>query len=331
MKNSTSLLRPHRRRVAAALLGWLALLAAAPAAASDWPVRPIRLIVGFPPGSSPDVIGRALAPGLAEALKQPVVVENRSGVTGMIAAEAVARSPADGYTFLMTAGSAVTISVHTMPKVPVDPLKDLVPVAGTARIELFLVSDARQAFKSLDELVAYARSRPGRLSYASPGNGSAPHVAAEMLKAQTGMTAVHIPYRGSAPALQDLLAGTVQFAFDPGIALEHVKSGRLRLLAVGSTRRSPLFPSTPTLQELGLADFDAGTTHAVYAPAGLPRPILERMNAEINKLLAQPSIAQVIRNLGAEPAPLTPAELASQLQRDSARYGAIVRARGIRE
>lgn len=300
-------------------------------ASGDWPSKPIKLIVAFPPGSSPDVIGRALAPGLAEALKQPVVVENRTGATGMIAAEAVARSPADGYTFLMTSGSSVTISVHTLPKVPIDPMKDLVPVASTARIELFLVSDARQDFKSFSELVAAAKARPGRLSYASPGNGSAPHVAAEMMMAETGITAVHIPYRGSSPALQDLLGGVVQFAFDPGIALQHVKAGKLRLLAVGSTKRSPLFPDTPTLQELGLKGFDSGTTHAIYAPAKTPAAIVERMNAEINKQLASPQVAQTIRNLGAEPTPLSPADLADQLRRDSARYGAIVKLRGIRE
>lgn len=300
-------------------------------ASGDWPSKPIKLVVAFPPGSSPDVIGRALAPGLAEALKQPIVVENRTGVTGMIAAEAVARSPADGYTFLMTSGSSVTIFVHTLPKAPIDPLKDLLPVASTARIELFLVSDAREEFKTFSEFVASAKARPGRLSYASPGNGSAPHLAAEMMKAQTGITAVHIPYRGSSPALQDLLGGIVQFAFDPGIALEHVKAGKLRLLAVGSTKRSPLFPDTPTLQELGLKGFDSGTTHAIYAPAKTPAAIVERMNAEINKQLASPQVAQAIRNLGAEPTPLSPADLAVQLRRDSARYAAIVKLRQIRE
>lgn len=300
-------------------------------AAADWPSSPIKIIVGSSPGSSPDAIARALAPGLSEALKQPVVVENKTGVTGMIAAESVSRSPPDGYTFLMTSGSAATIAVHTLPKAPVDPLKDLVPVAGTARIELFLVSDARQDFKSFAEFVAYAKEQPGKLSYGTPGTGSAPHIAAEMLKAQAGFAAVHIPYRGSSPALQDLLAGSVQFAFDPGIALEHVKSGRLRLLAVGSAKRSPLFPNTPTLQELGLKDFDSGTTHAIYAPPGTPKSIVDRVNAEVNKLLATPEVAQAIRSLGAEPTPMSPAELAALLRRDSARYGAIVKARGIRE
>ena len=318
-----------RLAVCAALLpGANAASANTPA---DWPGKPIRLIVGFPPGSSPDVIARALVPGLTEALRQPVVVENRAGVTGMIAAEAVARAPNDGYTFLVTSGSSMSISVHTLPRVPINPDKDLVPVAAAARIELFLVSDARQPFGNFREFMAYAKANPGKLTYGSPGTGSAPHVATEMLRAQSGINVVHVPYRGASPALQDLLGGITQFLFDPGIALEHVRAGRLRLLAVGSTKRSPLFPDTPTIQELGLADFDAGTTHGVYAAAGTPPAIVNRMNAEINKLLASAAVAQQIRALGAEATPMSPADFGAQIRRDSERYGAIVKARGIKE
>lgn len=306
--------------------------ASAPAAAqADWPSKPIRFIVGFPPGSSPDVVARALAPGLTQALRQPIVVENRAGVTGMLAAEAVARSPNDGYTFLVTSGSSMSISVHTLPRVPINPDKDLMPVAAAARIELFLVSDTRQGFKSFKDLLDHAKANPGKLTYGSPGTGSAPHVAMEMLRAQSGINLVHAPYRGASPALQDLLGGVTQVLFDPGIALEHVRGGRLRLLAVGSTKRSPLFPDTPTIRELGLADFDAGTTHGVYAPAGTPAAIVTRMNAEINKLLAQPQVAQQFTALGAEASPMSAAEFGALIRRDSERYGAIVRERGIKE
>jgi tripartite-type tricarboxylate transporter receptor subunit TctC len=330
--------RPHRSRLST-WIGRLAVCAAllpgAHAASAntpaDWPSKPIRLIVGFPPGSSPDVIARALVPGLTEALRQPVVVENKSGVTGMIAAEAVARAPNDGYTFLVTSGSAMSISVHTLPRLPIQPDKDLMPVAAAARIELFLVSDARLGFNDFQGFLTYAKAHPGKLSYATPGNGSAPHVAAEMLKEQAGIRAEHVPYRGSSPALQDLLGGVVQFAFDPGIALEHIRAGRLHLLAVGTTKRSPLFPATPTIQEQGLAGFDAGTTHGVYAPAGTSAAIVARMNAEINKLLASAAVAQQIRALGAEATPMTPADFGAQIRRDSERYGAIVKARGIKE
>ena len=322
----------HRLGLATALVAALWAGATAPVAAqADWPGKPIRLIVGFPPGSSPDVAARALAPGLIQALGQPVVVENRSGVTGMLAAEAVARAPNDGYTFLVTSGSSMAISIHTLPRVPINPEKDLVPVAAVARIELFLVSDARQGFRSFQELLDHAKANPGKLTYGSPGTGSAPHVATEMLRAQSGINVVHAPYRGASPALQDLLGGVTQFLFDPGIALEHVRGGRLRLLAVGSTKRSPLFPDTPTIRELGLADFDAGTTHGVYAPAGTPVAIVNRMNAEINKLLVQPQVAQQFTAIGAEATPMSAAQFGALIQRDSARYGAIVRERGIKE
>lgn len=322
----------HRLGQSTVLAAALWAGATAPAAAqADWPAKPIRFIVGFPPGSSPDVAARALAPGLIQALGQPVVVENRSGVTGMLAAEAVARAPNDGYTFLVTSGSSMSISIHTLPRVPINPEKDLMPVAAVARIELFLVSDARQSFRNFQELLAYAKAHPGKLTYGSPGTGSAPHVATEMLRAQSGINVVHAPYRGASPALQDLLGGTTQFLFDPGIALEHVRGGRLRLLAVGSTKRSPLFPDTPTVRELGLADFDAGTTHGIYAPAGTPTAIVNRMNAEINKLLAQPQVAQQFTAIGAEATPMSPAQFGALIQRDSARYGAIVRERGIKE
>nr|WP_015585979.1 tripartite tricarboxylate transporter substrate binding protein [Comamonas sp. 7D-2]AFV28964.1 BhbB [Comamonas sp. 7D-2]AGJ70627.1 BhbB [Comamonas sp. 7D-2]AKZ66508.1 BhbB3 [Delftia sp. EOB-17] len=320
------------RRACHALAAAVWAVAATPAVAqADWPNKPIRFIVGFPPGSSPDVAARALQPGLTQALGTPVVVENRAGVTGMIAAEAVARSPNDGYTFLVTSGSAMSISIHTLPRVPINPDKDLTPVAAAARVELFLVADARQGFRNLQDLLTYAKANPGKLTYGSPGNGSAPHVATEMLRAQSGLNALHVPYRGASPALQDLLGGNVQFLFDPGIALEHVRSGKLRLLAVGSTQRSPLFPDTPTIRELGFADFDAGTTHGVYAPAGTPKAIVDRMNAEINKLLVQPQVAQQFEALGAQATPMTPAEFAAVIRRDSARYGAIVRERGIKE
>jgi tripartite-type tricarboxylate transporter receptor subunit TctC len=298
---------------------------------AGWPGKPVRIIVGFPPGGGPDVIARSLVTGLSEALGQPIIVENKTGLTGMLAADAVARSATDGHVFLMTSGSSMSISVHTLDKLPLDPGKDLVPIAAVARISLFLISNTKQPFKTFAEMQSYARQNPGKLAYGSPGNGSAPHVATEMLKSQTGLTAVHIPYRGAAPALQDLLGGSVDFLFDPGIAFEHVRAGKLNLLAVGSSKRSPLFPNVPTLQELGVTGFDGGTTHGLYGPAGTPKQVIDRMNTEINRLLQTAQVASGIRAQGAEPTQMTPAEFAAQIQRDSDRYGAIVKARGIKE
>ncbi len=324
--------RATRRRALAAALGGLLALASGGAAAqaSAWPNRPVRIIVGFPAGGGPDVMVRSLAPGLSEALGQPVVIENKSGVTGMLAADAVAKST-DGHTFLMTTGSSMSISVHTLERLPLNPKTELAPIAAFARVSLFLVGNAKLPFKTFSALQAYARQHPGRLTYGSPGNGSAPHVAMEMLKGQTGLTAVHIPDRGAAPALQDLLGGSVDVLFDPGIAFEHVRAGRLHLLAVASNERSPLFPDAPTLRELGVKDFDGGTTHGLYGPAGTPPPVVARLNAEINRLLKTAPVAAGIQAQGAEPTPMAPAAFAAQIQRDSERYGAVVKARGIKE
>ncbi|MGH8703604.1 MAG: Bug family tripartite tricarboxylate transporter substrate binding protein [Burkholderiales bacterium] len=272
-----------------------------------------------------------MATPLSQALGQPVVADNRPGAGGIVGADAVAKAPADGYTLLMTSGSAVAIAPHMYAKMPFDPAKDLVPVAAAARIVLFLVTRTELPFMSFAEFLTYAKANPGKLSYASAGNGTTPHIAGEMLKSQAGIFAVHVPYRGSAPALQDLLGGQVDFGFDPGIALSHVRANRLRLLAVGSPKRSFLFPDTPTLHELGLKGFDAGITHSFYAPAGTPAAVIERLNREINRILATPSVIEQIRGLGgAEPTPMTPAELRKLIDRDSQRYGAIIRERNIR-
>jgi hypothetical protein len=188
----------------------------------------------------------------------------------MVGADVVAKAPGDGYTLLMSAGSTMVVVPTLTPKMPYDPNKDLVPVAATARLELFLVVRANSPFNTFADLQKFARANPGKLSYGSPGNGSTPHIGAEMLKNMAGIFAVHIPYRGSAPALQDLLAGNLDFFMDPGIAAPHIRSGALRLLAVGSTKRSFLYPDTPTLAELGLKGYDGGSTHSFYAPAGTP-------------------------------------------------------------
>ncbi len=321
--------RTHFLRFATVAFLALALGSPLMALAQAWPTKPIRLIVNFPPGTSPDVVARAIATPLSQALGQPVLVDNRSGAAGIIGADLAAKAAPDGYTILMSAGGTMAIQTHIMPKLPFDPNKDLVPVAAGARIVLFLVSRSGLPFGNYADFVKYAKANPGKLSYASPGTGSSPHIAGEMLKAQAGIFAVHIPYRGSVPALTDLLGGAVDFTFDPGIALQHIHSGRLRLLAVGSAKRSPLFPNTPTLVELGLPGLDVGVTHGFWAPAGTPPAIIERLNTEINRALALPAVAAALRGLGAEPTPMTPAQFGSVIQSDSRRYAAIIKERKI--
>ena len=301
-----------------------------PAAAQAWPAKPVRLIVNFPAGSSPDVLARALSAPLEKALGQSVVVENRAGASGMIGADAVAKAAPDGYTLLMTAGSTMSIS-PALSKMPFDAAKDLVPVASVARIVLFLVERADLPPKNIREFLAYTKARPGKLSYGSAGNGTGLHIAGEMLKHQAGLFAVHVPYRGAAPALQDLLAGQIDYYFDPGISFAHVRSGRLRMLAVGGLERSALFPDVPTLAEVGLTGFDAGTTHGIFAPAATPPEVVARVNAEVNRLLATAGVQAQVRGIGAEPAAQTPAAFGAQTQQDLNRYTEIIRERKIRE
>jgi tripartite-type tricarboxylate transporter receptor subunit TctC len=306
------------------------LLAPLGAMAQDWPNKPIRLVINFAPGSSPDVLGRAVATPLSQALGVPVVVENRSGAGGLIGADLVAKAPGDGYTILMASGSTMVVVPTLTPKMPFDHNKALVPVAATARLELFLVVRSNSGFNSFADLQKFARANPGKLSYGSPGNGSTPHIGAEMLKNMAGIFALHIPYRGSAPALQDLLAGNIDFFMDPGIATPHIRSGALRLLAVGSTKRSFLYPDTPTLAELGLKGYDGGSTHSFYAPAGTPQAVIDRLNSEINRILVTPAVTQTIRGLGAEPTPMSPAQLTALNAADTARFANIIKQQGIR-
>src|SRR5262245_38414579 len=318
------------RRLAAlaAALGLAA--AAATAEAQQWPSKPIRVVVNFPPGGAADQIARGVAPPLGDALGQPVVVENRPGANGNIGAEAVAKSPPDGYTLLMSSGGAFSVNPHLYTKLPFDPVNDLVPVAAAARILVFLVVRPDLPAKSVDEFVALARANPGKLTYGSPGSGSSPHIAGEMLKRAAKIDIVHVPYKGAAPALTDLLGGQLDFMFDPGIGLPQVRAGKLRLLAVGSPKRSPLFPDTPTLAEAGMVGFDADSWFGFYAPAGVPADILTRLNREINRALQTPAVRERITALGAEAVALSAAEFAALQRADRERFGVVVREAGIK-
>ncbi|WP_399686210.1 Bug family tripartite tricarboxylate transporter substrate binding protein [Xenophilus sp.] len=323
---------PRRRLLALAGAGLAAAALLMPAAASAeaWPAKPVKVIVNFPPGGAADQLARLVGQPLSEALGQPVVIENRGGANGNIGGEAVARSAPDGYTLLMSSGGMVSVNPHLYQKMSFDPAKDLVPVAAAARVLVYLVVRPDLPPKNVQEFTAYLKARPGKLSYGSPGVGSSPHLAGEMFKSQTGTFATHVPYRGAAPALQDLLAGQIDFYFDPGIALQHVKAGKLRMLAVGSPKRSPLFPDVPTLDEAGFKGFDADTVFGFYAPAGTPQPVIAKLNAEINKVLAMPAVQERIAQLGGEAAPGTPEAFHERAMADSVRFGAIIKERNIR-
>ena len=266
---------------------------------------------------------------MQEALGQPVIVDNRAGAGGNIGGDALAKSPPDGYTLLLTSGGLVSINPAIYPKMSFDPAKDIIPVAAAARVLVFLEVKPSLPVKDVKAFIAYARANPGRLTYGSPGNGSSPHLAGEMFKDMTQSFAVHVPYRGAAPAMQDLLGGQVDFMFDPGIGLNHVRAGKLKLLAVGSAKRSPLFPDVPTLNEVGLKGFDADTVFGFYAPTGTPADIVTRLNREINKILSTQTVKDRIAGLGGEVAPMTPAEFGAKAHEDTARFGKLIRDRHI--
>jgi tripartite-type tricarboxylate transporter receptor subunit TctC len=297
--------------------------------AQTWPTHPIRLTVNFPPGGAADLLARLIGQSLGETLGQPVVIENKGGANGNLGGEAVARSAPDGYSLLMSSGSMVAINPHLYASMPFDPAKDLIPVASVARVPFYLVVRAENPVQDFKAFIADLRANPGKRNFGSPGIGSSPHLAAELLKKMTGTDAVHVPYRGAAPALNDLLAGQLDFLFDPGIAIEHVKAGKLRAIAIGSPQRSPQLPDVPTLAELGLAGFDADAIFGVYAPAGTPRDIVARLNTEINRALGTVALKERIMAVGNIPAAMSPDEFGERAREDSKRFGAIIQERGI--
>jgi tripartite-type tricarboxylate transporter receptor subunit TctC len=298
--------------------------------AQTWPTQPIRIVVSFPPGGAADQLARLIGPPLSEALGQPVVIENKAGAGGNLGGDIVAKSPPDGYNLLMSSGGTVAINPHLYAKMPFDPAKDLAPVASVARVPFYLVVRTDHPAKDFKAFIADLKANPGKRNFGSPGIGSSPHLAGEMLMGMTGTTATHVPYRGGAPALNDLLAGQIDFLFDPGIAIEHVKAGKLRVLAIGSPQRSPQLPDVPTLAELGLAGFDADAIFGVYAPAGTPPAIIARLNTEINRALATAALKDRISLIGNVPTSMSPDEFREKSRKDSERFGAIIRERGIK-
>lgn len=327
----TTLAFPNLTRRTWAMLAAAALATTGtPALADDnWPSKPVKLIVNFPPGGAADQIARAVAQPLQEALGQPVVIENRGGSGGNIGGVAVAKAPPDGYTLLMSSGGMVSVNPFIYRNMPFDPMKDLVPVAAAARVLVFLVTRPDFPAQDAKAFLAHLKANPGKTSFGSAGNGSSPHLAAEMMLAQAGLQATHVPYRGAAPALTDLLGGQIDFAFDPGVAIPHIQAGKLKLLAVGSPKRSPLFPQAPTLDEIGLKGFDADTVFGLYAPAGTPPTVVDRLNREVNRILALPGPRERILALGGEALPMTPAQFHDKALEDTRRFGQIIRERKI--
>ncbi len=320
---------PTRRHLLTAAL-CAATLAAPAFAQTAWPTKPLRIVVGFPPGGVADVVSRVISVPLGEALGQPVIIENKSGANGNVAADFVAKSAADGYTLVMSSTGIESVNPALFAKMPYDPQKDLQPVAAAARIQLFLVVRPELGVSDVKAFVALAKSKPGKLSYGSAGSGSTPHLAGELFKQSANIFATHVPYRGAAPALQDVLAGQLDFYFDPGIGIPHIRAGRLKALGVASAKRSALFPDVPTFGELGYRGINADTLFGFYAPAAVPKDVVARLNREINKALALPAVRQKIADLGGEAIPMSPADFKQLAQIETALFGGVIAARGIK-
>ena len=313
----------------AALLA--AMLVSHTALAQAWPNRPVRLLVPFAAGAGiNDIMARLVGQHLGAGLGQPVVIENRAGAGGIAGTEAAAKAAPDGTTFLMTNVSLVT-SAYLYPKLPYDPQKDFVPVTLVATSPLMLVVHPTVPAKSVQELVAFARANPGRLNFGSGGVGSTPHLAVELFKSAAGFDAVHVPYKGGAPALNDLVGGQLSFMIEnvPG-TMPFVKAGKLRALAVTSAERSPLEPALPTMAESGVPGYEVVGWQGLFAVTGTPPEIVARLQAEVAKLLRLPEVRERLAALGAEPVGSTPAEFGAFVRAENARWGRVIREKGIR-
>ena len=294
------------------------------ACAQAWPIKPIRMIIPASAGGSTDVIGRSMATKLSEILGQPIVVDNRPGAGGIIGLEAAARAAPDGYTLLHSANSGIVVSPHLY-KMPIDVAKDLLPIAPTAQAALFFIVRAGLPVKTLADFVTYARANPGKLNYGSAGHGTLQHIATEMMMQAGKFQVTHVPYKGSQQVLVDLLAGQVDCTFDLGAAIAHIKSGKVRALGVPRTTRSPLFPDVPTMAEAG-TDVVITWTSGVYAPSGIPRDIVTRLNREIGRVMQAPETHALLTAMAAEVMPLmTPDQFAAHQQATRDRFGAVVR------
>jgi tripartite-type tricarboxylate transporter receptor subunit TctC len=314
------------RYLASTLLVCLPLAAAAQA--SDFPNKAIRLVVPFPPGGATDAAARLVAVKMSEHWGQPVLVDNRAGAGGNVGSDLVAKAPADGYTLVMGVTGSHAINTSLYSKMPYDPVTDFVAVSQVAVVPNVLVVHPSVPAKNLAELVALAKKEPGKLNYASLGNGTAAHLGMEMLKSEAGVDITHVPYKGSAPAVSDLLAGQVQMMVD-GLpsALPHIKAGKLRAIALTSLRRAPSLPDLPTISE-SYPGFYADAWSGLFAPKGTPQPVVDKLSAEVQRILKLPDVREKLAALGAEPVGSTQAEFTAHVKREIDKWAKVVKTSG---
>ncbi len=306
-----------------------AVMAMVPAAADDYPNRPITLVVPFPPGGSTSIVGRIVADKMSELLGQQIVVENRGGAGGTIGTRQVAKTTADGYTLLLGYTGTLAIGPSLYSNVGYDPRKDFAPIGRIGSAPNTLVVHPSFPVHSVKELVAYAKANPGKVSFGSAGVGTVSHICGEYFATEAGIQILHIPYKGTGPAVTDLLGGHIPMAFAPIPAVhEQAKSGNLRMLAVTSAKRSTLMPDVPTIAEAGVPGFEAVLRYGLVAPAGTPKPIIDRLNTVLNKVLATDEMRKRLAIEGAEPAPGSPEQYAADIDREERTWAKVVKASG---
>lgn len=315
--------------LAVAAAGVLALAPAAAMAQAAFPTKPITIVVGFSPGGTTDTLARVVGQAMSRDLGQPVMIDNRPGAGGNIGTQMVARAPADGHTLLMGTVGTHAINQSLYKKMGFDPIKDFQPISRVALVPNLLVAHPSQPFKNVRELIAHAKANPGKINFASSGSGTSIHLSAEMFNQMTGVDMQHIPYKGSAPALTDLLAGQTAIMFDnmPSV-ISHVKAGKLRPLAVTTPQRSPALPDVPTIAESGVPGYSATSWFGLLAPAGTPAPVVAKLNASILKALADPEVKKKMAEQGAEPHGEKPEQFAEFIRSETAKWGQTVKASG---
>ncbi len=324
-------LHPTRRVLLGAAAATAATAFAPHVLAADYPQRPIRIVVGYPPGQTVDVTARAYAEALQRILNNPVFVDNKAGANGILGAQAVKSAEADGYTLLFGTSGQMAINPWLYAKLPYDTLKDFVPVAAGATGRSYLVVNNDLPVRSLKELVAYTKAHPGKVSYGSGGTGITAHLAMEILKADTGMDAMHVPYKGSPAAVTGLLAGDVQAMFDAGAVLTPlIKTGKVRVLAVSSKQRYAAMPEVPTVAEQGYPGFEVVAWTALFAPAGTPALVVEKLNAAMRAAAGQEAAMASVRAGGSDPQPMTVAQVHRFMQDEVAKWGRAANAAGLK-
>ena len=299
--------------------------------AQPYPAKPIRFVVPYPTGGPLDTVARLLGQKVAQSTKQPVIVDNKPGAGGNIGADAVAKALPDGYTILMGAVATHAINPTLYPSIPYDPIRDFAPETQVASTPNVLVVHPSIPASSVKEFIAYAKANPGKLNFGSGSTGSAGHLAGELFKTMAGIDMTHVPYKGAAPAMQDLIGGQIQLMFDNlASSLAQVRAGKVKALAATTSKRSALAPELPTIAESGLPGFDINTWFGIFVPAATPREIVERLHAEFTRALAAPDVRERMLNLGAEPVGSTPEEFAAYIRSEAAKYARVIKASGAR-